>query len=72
MCIATCVGALKGWPARTTGKAVYSLLMAVRLSFDCACGVFGMVTVSTQFLNDVATLGPRSGTRSLARRAGHR
>jgi hypothetical protein len=37
-------------------RSAHLPLMAIRLTFDCACGAFGMVTVSTPFLNEAETL----------------
>jgi hypothetical protein len=45
--------------------ADHSRLMAMCFTLDCACGVFGIVTVSTPFLNAADTLSSSSRIASV-------
>jgi hypothetical protein len=45
----------------------YLPLTAIRFTFDCACGAFGMVTVKTPFLNAADTLSSSTSSTGILR-----
>lgn len=54
-------------PDRPFPRLGYLPLTAIRFTFDCACGAFGMVTVKTPFLNAADTLSSSTSSTGILR-----
>ena len=54
-------------PDRPLPYLGYLPLTAIRFTFDCACGAFGMVTVKTPFLNAADTLSSSTSSTGILR-----